>query len=182
MRMKNVLVGSLGMFLGGCGANVELDESLPFALLLLEPGSASPDQWLAGRCLHEPLPLDSDGQPECAVLVEHQDGACGCDGPWEVPLSPENAPLREVTDHLFTNACVCEIPALTGEALSACQNDPAGEPQSMPDVKGFCYTEAPRPPLDACGADEYPAMLRLYGQGSAAFWPNRIAFICRVEP
>ncbi|MDC3983439.1 hypothetical protein KEG57_23220 [Polyangium jinanense] len=176
--MNRASVVPLILALAGCGANVDVDtESSPFSILGIDLGGTA-DTWIAGRCLDETLPLDGDGQPECTVVVEHRDGICDCNGPWEVPPSPENAHLRALVAPLFEDSCLCEIPRLTGEALVACQHS---DNMDEAVANGFCYVEKPNTPTMSCLSEDQ-AMVRYYGKGPVAHSPNRIALICRVEP
>lgn len=102
------------------------------------------------KCFPSQLPLDPDGQVQCAVVeAVTNTEACNCAS--ERNRKPVSAELAAVTRKAMqaqsfcggaggvpcASICLCELPQLSGEQLSGCQNEPVA-----PQVPGFCYINA----------------------------------------
>ena len=135
---------------------------------------------LGHQCLPRKLTPDAEGQVRCLVVEARKEKSCSCkpeDG--RQPMSEEHMPAigdalnKGVIDE--GNGCFCEVPQLTGDELTACQNDKA-DPLVVggEQVDGFCYIDATStPPVgntdlvpDSCVGTER-RLIRLVGNAKA---------------
>jgi hypothetical protein len=107
---------------------------------------------LADQCLEQPLPLGSDGQPDCVFLraaYPHGTAAAAtvaacqaCSAPGEAPV-PASVPLSSVSADLAGFDCVCAVEALApGPACPPAGGFTASSPAA------WCFT----PSLASCPA------------------------------
>ncbi|MCK6586305.1 MAG: hypothetical protein L6Q76_01845 [Polyangiaceae bacterium] len=145
---------------------------------------------LRGQCLARELePVDE--QVSCLILeARRTGGACSCNAEdARQPVTNEHMPavtaaLADVNAESAGWDCFCEIPQLTGDALTACRTEPDGSPALMSIEKdgGWCYVDAATGNADlvaTCPSTER-RMIRFLGNGEVQ--PSATAFItCSVE-
>jgi hypothetical protein len=143
------------------------------------------------RCLPRPLSVAKDGSVPCVVMEALLDepASCDCAALGGVSLSDRLELVKAAQRNLAASLacggssgvacdslCVCEIPQLSGSALSSCQND-----QIPPETPGFCYINATanelhvgNPELVASCSPDAKRLIRFVGGAPA---PKAISLI-----
>jgi hypothetical protein len=144
---------------------------------------------LRGQCLARELePVDE--QVSCLILeARRTDGACSCDAAnsrqpvSDIHMPAVSAALNDENAESEGWDCFCEIPQLTGDALTACRTEADGSPAlASLEEGGWCYVDAATDNADlvaSCPSTER-RMIRFIGDGEVQ--PSATAFItCSVE-
>jgi hypothetical protein len=144
---------------------------------------------LRGQCLARELePVNEE--VSCLILeARRTDGACSCDAAdarqpvTSAHMPAVNAALADENAESAGWDCFCEIPQLTGDALTACRTEGDDSPAlASIEEGGWCYVDAETGNADlvaTCPSTER-RMIRFIGNGEVQ--PSATAFItCSVE-
>ena len=144
-------------------------------------------QALGGQCLPRTLTPDEKGQVPCLILEARKTDTCDCNTKARTPVSTDHEQAQaaaEADPFAATSGwnCFCEITQLTGDELTACQEDINDPPVlNGAQVDGWCYIDATTSPptgnaalVENCPESE-KRIVRFVGQGAAQ--PGATLFI-----
>jgi hypothetical protein len=149
----------------------------PSVRSILDAMTARLDRPHRAMCTQHQLKPGAGGHVPCVVFeARSTTGACNCDAPGKVvPAASDIALLNNAKQAGGPTAanlnCFCEIPQVSGAALTTCQT--AG-PHATQGADGFCYIDASAAPaignpalVDGCAAGQKHG-LRFVGAGLPA--------------
>jgi hypothetical protein len=146
----------------------------PSVKAILDAMTARLDRPHLAMCTQHALTPSTGGNVPCVVFEARSvSGACDCAGPGKMPVPAKDTALQQAAiqsggSQAANWNCVCEIPQVSGAALTTCQT--AG-PHATQGADGFCYIDASAAPaignpalVDGCPAGAKHG-LRFVGTG-----------------